>query len=90
MNTESNDRSGEDLDLAIPNMETEEAVKRGSATLMNLPGVMAARVIERGAFVRYRPEAITQDEICQALAQAGFRASVFQDEKTGKAGRSSP
>ena len=70
-------------------MDTEEAVKRGSATLMSLPGVIAARIVERGAFVRYRPEAVTKEEICQALAQAGFRSSVFQDEKTGKTGLSS-
>jgi copper chaperone CopZ len=89
MNTERNDRSGEDLNLAIPDMNTEEAVRRGSAALMTLPGVIAARVIERGAFVRYRPEAVTKDEICQAMARAGFRATVFQDEKSGKTGLSS-
>jgi hypothetical protein len=82
-------RETEEVDLAIPNIHTEEAVKRGSGALSGLPGILGVRVIERGAFVRYDPKSTTKDEICHAFEQAGFRASVFQDSRTGDTGQSS-
>jgi hypothetical protein len=57
--------------------------------LEKLPGMLSVRLIERGAFVRYHAEVITKEEICDGVRQAGYRASVFQDSKSGKTGRSS-
>jgi copper chaperone CopZ len=79
----------EELDLAVPDMAGEHEVRRGSAALAKLPGIVAVRLVERGVFVRYRPAAITKEEIAEALRQAGFRASTFQDSASGKTGRSS-
>lgn len=79
----------EELDLSIPDMDspvTENAVKNA---LQNLPGVSFVRLIERGAFVRYQPNGISVDEICTSIRNAGFRASVFQDSKSGRTGLSS-
>jgi copper chaperone CopZ len=74
----------EDLDLAIPDMAL--TVK---ASLQNLPGIISVLVAGRGAFVRYNPRAINRDQICAAIRQVGYRASVFQDSKTGQTGQSS-
>jgi hypothetical protein len=79
----------EDLDLAIPDMDNEDAVRRATGVLNGLPGIVAMRMVERGAFIRYNPVGIKKEEICQAFQQAGFRASVFQDSKSGKTGKSS-
>ena len=55
--------------------------------LEQLPGIIAVRLMERGAFARYNPNVISQDQICIAVRQAGYRASIFQDSKTGRTGR---
>ena len=79
----------EELDLAIPDMDTETAELAVKNSLAKLPGIVAVRLVQRGAFVRYNPLGITSSEICEAIRQAGFRASTFQDSKSGKTGLSS-
>ena len=59
------------------------------ASLEKLPGMIAVRLLERGAFARYNPNVINKDQICVAVRQAGYRASIFQDSKSGKTGLSS-
>ena len=79
----------EELDLAIPDMDSEVAENAVKDSLEQLPGIISVRLLERGAFARYNPNVITQDQICLAVRQAGYRASIFQDSKTGRTGRSS-
>ena len=79
----------EELDLAIPDMDSAKAESDVKASLEQLPGMITVRLIERGAFARYNPNVITKDQICIAVRQAGYRASIFQDSKSGKTGRSS-
>lgn len=79
----------EELDLAIPDMDTEAAEKTVMASLEQLPGVLSVRLLERGAFIRYNPSAINPDQLCAGVRQAGYRASVFQDSKSGRTGHSS-
>jgi copper chaperone CopZ len=79
----------EELDLAIPDMDSATAENAVKHSLEQLPGIISVRLMERGAFARYNPNVITQDEICIAVRQAGYRASIFQDSKTGRTGRSS-
>jgi cation transport ATPase len=79
----------EELDLSIPDMDVAEAEFRAAEVLRQMPGVDAVRIVERGALVSYRPAGISKEEICEALRRAGFRASTFQDSKTGQTGASS-
>ena len=79
----------EELDLAIPDMNTEAAEIAVQGSLQKLPGVISVRLVERGAFARYKPNVITPDQICMTVRQAGYRASIFQDSKSGRTGRSS-
>ena len=79
----------EELDLAIPDMDSETAERAVQHSLEQLPGIASVRLLERGAFARYNPNVITQDQICIAVRQAGYRASIFQDSKTGRTGLSS-
>ena len=76
----------EELDIAIPDMLTESDEMRAGQTLKRLPGVGGVRMVQRGALVSYRAASITKDEICHALRELGYRASVFQDSKTGQLG----
>jgi hypothetical protein len=87
MNQDS-DSLGE-LDLAIADMVTQEQRVRASSILHDLPGVLAVRIQERGAWLSYRPTAISKEQICEALHRVGFRASTFQDSITGKTGSAS-
>jgi hypothetical protein len=77
-----------ELDLAIPDMDRPDGEKRVKETLEILRGIVAVRIIERGAWVRFRPESITAEEICEAIRQSGYRASIFQDT-SGRTGKSS-
>lgn len=76
----------EELDLMIPDMDTEGSEKQVKEILEGLPGIKYVRLVQRGALVRYNPLGIGPDEICTAIRQSGFRASTFQDSKTGKTG----
>ena len=78
--------SPEELDLAILGMDTPAAEKAVLEALEGLSGVVSVRLIERGAFLRYKAETVTKDEICDAVRKAGYRATVFQDSKTGETG----
>ena len=82
-------RPSEELDLMIPDMDTEKTEVEVKAALEKLPGIQAVRLVPRGAWIRYNPVGIGKDQICAALRQSGFRASTFQDSKTGKTGVSS-
>lgn len=75
-----------ELDLAIPDMLVEADEIKASDILRHLPGVDAVRVVQRGAWVNYRPDVISKDEICHALRSAGLRAGVFQDSLSGQTG----
>ena len=79
----------EELDLVIPDMDTANLESKVKATLEMLPGIHSVRLVERGAFIRYNPLGIDKDQICVAIRQAGFRASTYQDSKTGATGLSS-
>lgn len=79
----------EELDLSIPDMDSETAELAVKASLEQIPGMISVRLVERGAFVHYNPNAIDKDQICAAVRQAGYRPSIFQDSKTGQVGRSS-
>src|ERR1700744_5252903 len=79
----------EELDLAIPDMDSEKAEFDVKASLEKLPGMITVRWLERGAFARYNPNVINKDQICIAVRQAGYRASIFQDSKSGQTGLSS-
>ena len=79
----------EELDLAIPNMDSTGAEAQVAAALKDVPGIAEVRLIERGAFIRYRAETISHKEICELVRCAGFRATTFQDSKSGETGISS-
>jgi copper chaperone CopZ len=78
-----------ELDLAIPDMNSEDDEIRVSAALKGIKGIQFVRILPRGAFVRYHPDTIAAGAIVANLHHAGFRASTFQDSKTGKTGKSS-
>ena len=67
----------EELDLMIPDMDTETAENQVKKVLERLPGIRYVRLVQRGALVRYNPASIGPDEIRTAIRQSGFRASTF-------------
>lgn len=79
----------EELDLAIPDMDSKTVELAVKASLKQIPGVISVRFVERGAFARYNPNAINKNQICTAVQQAGYHASIFQGSMTGPTGRSS-
>jgi len=79
----------EELDLMIHNMDTPAQETEVQKLLGGLPGVRAANIVQGGVWLRYNASGITKDQICAALHQAGYRAAVFQDSKSGVTGQSS-
>ena len=79
----------EEVDLAIPDMDTITAEAQVAGLLQDVPGIVHARLSGRGAFIRYRPSVIDHQTICALIRQGGFRASTFQDSATGETGVSS-
>lgn len=79
----------EELDLSIANMDTPTAESSVRQILNFLPGVHAARLIERGAWIEYSPSRISAEQICSTLNHAGFRASQFQNSRSGHTGLAS-
>jgi hypothetical protein len=77
-----------EVDLAIPDMDSQFAEEKVKAALEGIKGIETVRLMERGAWLRHQPDVITADQICQAIRHAGYRASVFQDT-TGRTGLSS-
>lgn len=75
----------EELDLVINGMEDPADETRVQSLLSRMHGVQAARIIPEGAWIRYEPEHVTKEKICQALTQAGFEAQLFQDSLSGEA-----
>lgn len=87
--TESTHNHLEELDLAIPDMDSPTTENQVKVALEKMPGIKSVRLLERGAFIRYHAGSIDKDQICTLIRQAGFRASTFQDSKTGATGLSS-
>ncbi len=85
----SNDSPIQELDLAIPDMDTQAAENEVAELLKNLPGVVHVRLFLRGAFIRYRKSTTNPAMLCDTIHRAGYRASVFQDSASGKTGLSS-
>lgn len=81
--------TNEEVDLAIPNMQSLDDETRAGSVLRGLPGVTGVRLVQRGAWISYHPETISHDKICLALRHAGFRAGTFQDSATGTVGTTS-
>ena len=75
-----------ELDLAIAHMDTEATETKAKAILSNLPGVLSAHLHEMGALIKYRPQRITKDTICDHLRKAGLDPTVFQDSASGATG----
>ena len=89
LNHDSSSAPAEELDLAIPDMDSATAEFQVKAILESLPGIHFVRLLERGAFIRYNPLDTDKDTICVAIRRSSFRASTFQDSKTGATGLSS-
>ena len=78
----------EELDLMIPDMDTETAENQVKKVLERLPGIRYVRLVQRGALVRDKPASIGPDEIRTAIRQSGFRASTFSGLEDRDAGTS--
>ena len=78
----------EELDLMIHNMTTAADEAAVQKLLTGISGVNAARIVQGGVWLRYSA-GITKEQIVAMLHQAGFRAGVFQDSKSGHLGKSS-
>ncbi|MEO7932272.1 MAG: hypothetical protein ABIT76_03840 [Chthoniobacterales bacterium] len=79
----------EELDLAVPNLNTAEDEAKAGKILQKLRGVEGVRIIERGIWVSFRPATIHHDAIIDALQKGGYKASLFQDSETGEMGSTS-
>jgi copper chaperone CopZ len=79
----------EELDLMIHDMHTLDDEEKVKAVLEKLPAIQAVRLVEGGAWIRYNPIGIGKDEIITSIRQVGYRASNFQDSKSGDTGVSS-
>ena len=79
----------EELDLMIHNMTTPADEVAVQKVLAGLPGVDTARIVQGGVWLRYSAPGITKEQIVATLHQAGYRAAVFQDSKSGHLGKSS-
>jgi hypothetical protein len=79
----------EELDLMIHNMDTAAQEAEVQRLLSGLPGVRAANITQGGVWLRYNAAGITKEQICASLHQAGYRAAVFQDSRSGATGQSS-
>jgi hypothetical protein len=73
----------EELDLMIPDMDTETAETRSRKSWRGSRDQVPP-LVQRGALVRYNPASIGPDENRTAIRQSGFRTSTFQDSKTGR------
>jgi cation transport ATPase len=80
----SNDPLTEELDLAIPNMRFPEDERQVEHLLRNIIGITAVRIVQSGALVSYQPQTLSHDKICAQLRNAGYRATTFQDSRTGE------
>jgi copper chaperone CopZ len=65
----------EEIDLSVPDMDTAASVATVKASLRDLPGVIRV-LVGRRAFASHDPNTINKDQICAAVRQAGYRASV--------------
>jgi hypothetical protein len=79
----------EELDMPVSDMDLGIAELRVKASLQDLPGIIGVVLVGRGAFIRYNPNAINEDQICSAVRQAGYRPCISHDSKTGQTGQCS-
>jgi len=79
----------EELDLMIHDMDTAADEAQVQKLLTGFRGVSAARIVQGGVWLRYSATSISKEQICAMLHQAGYRAAVFQDSKSGATGKSS-
>jgi hypothetical protein len=79
----------EELDLMIHNMHSSAQETEVQKILGGIVGVHSARIVQGGVWLRYNAHSITKEQISAALHQAGYRAGVFQDSKSGHLGKSS-
>ena len=68
---------GKEPDMPITDLDLGIAELTVKASLQNLPGLIGVLLVGRGAFIRYNPKAINEDQICVAVRQAGYRPSVL-------------
>jgi hypothetical protein len=71
----------EELGLFLPEMDTVRQERQAAKLLRILPGVAEVRLASLGIGLLYRPDTITDRQICGALRREGFRAFVFQDPR---------
>lgn len=75
----------EELDLVIQGMQGQPDEQRLGKVLDQIAGVQAARIIQEGAWIRYEPSRVTKNAICDAVRQAGFKVTLFQDSLSQEA-----
>ncbi|MDB6139097.1 MAG: hypothetical protein JWO94_2169 [Verrucomicrobiaceae bacterium] len=75
-----------ELDLAIANMDSEATEAQAKIILGKLSGVVSAHLHERGALIKYQPQKINKDTICEHLRKAGLEPTIFQDSASGATG----
>ena len=85
----SNHGAFEELDIMIHNMHSSTQEEEVKKILGGILGVHSARIVQGGVWLRYNAHSITKEQISAALHQAGYRAAVFQDSKSGHLGKSS-
>jgi hypothetical protein len=74
----------DELDLAISDMDTPILETQVQTILRELKGIESVRIQERGALVHYHPGTITREQIVDAISQAGFNVTIFQDSASGE------
>lgn len=66
-----------ELGLFLPEMDTQQE-RQAARILRILPGVVEVRLVSQGLRLSFRPETITDRQICEALRREGFRPFVFR------------
>lgn len=67
-----------ELELAIDDLDTEEAEETVRNTLKNLRGIHGARIVRGGVHVIYNPLGITPEEIMDEVRRLGFTVDTWQ------------
>ena len=72
-----------EFDLSISDMDSGIAEFAVKTVLQNLPGMINVLLVGRSAFIRYDPRSINQLQICDAVSQAGYHPTIFQESMAG-------
>ena len=67
-----------ELELAIDDLETEEAEELVRNALKDLTGIHGARIVRGGVHVIYNPLGVTPDEIIDEIRRCGFTVDTWQ------------